>query len=128
MVKYFNDMGDPKASWRAVQIWQILVGCAANWQIITYGKLADILGYKGAGVFGQILDRIMVYCSENDLPPLTSLIVRSDKGEPGIGLEIPPKYHTMDAARIAVFKENWNILVPPTAEEFQQVWEASRKP
>ena len=46
---------------RAMQIWQILISKADNESTITYGELADYLGFKGAGVFAQLLDCIMRY-------------------------------------------------------------------
>lgn len=123
MPEYFDDQTELKASWRAVQLWQILIGCAYNQQIITYGQLADILGYKGAGVFAQLLGRIMYYCEDNDLPPLTSLVVNQSEGEPGDGMEVESKYKSVDAARMKVFAEYWYGIIPPSAEEFENVWE-----
>lgn len=124
MVKYFDDMGDPKASWRAVQIWQILVGCAANWQITTYGHLADCLGYEGSGIFKDILDRIYWYCKLEGLPSLTSIVVNKNTGIPGAGFFDNEDKVDLNAAHVNVFKHEWYKLIPPSAEEFQHAWDS----
>jgi putative restriction endonuclease len=95
---------DNNPSWesRALQIWQILIGKAHNRQTITYGMLASLLGYGGAGVMASPLDRIMCFCIQNQLPPLTVLVVNSDTGSPGEGLLL--KYNE-NVERERVFNE-----------------------
>ena len=127
MPRWFEEQTDQKASWRAVQLWQILVGCAYNQQLITYGQLAEILGYDGAGVFAQLLGRIMYYCDEQKLPPLTTLVVNQDAGEPGDGLELRKRYKNVDTARMAVFAADWYGIIPPSADEYQEVWERAKE-
>ena len=109
-----------KAALRALQIWQILISRASSYSIITYGKLAKILGYGGAGVFPAILGHILYYCQKNELPPLTSLVVKKETGLPGEGFgmraeQIPPK-------QMEVFNYNWFGLVPPTIEELMEAY------
>ena len=53
MVRSFQDVvaqAQPgeKSAWRAVQTWQILVCRASLHRIITYGELAELLGYTDA--------------------------------------------------------------------------------
>ena len=82
---------------------------------MTYGALARMVGYRGAGVFAQILDHIMRYCINNDLPPLTVLVVRQDTGLPGEGLiEADP-----NADREAVYRHDWFAMFPPSPEELR---------
>jgi len=86
MVKHFDD--DPTVETRALQIWQILIARAANRQTITYTELAKIIGYKKTGqFFAQLLDPIRVFCMNNGLPALTSLVIQKDTGRPGAGLQ-----------------------------------------
>lgn len=85
MLIYFKD--NTKLSSRAVQIWQVLTGLAHTRRTTTYKELAGILGYKGAGVLGRQLGHIMFLCDQNKLPPLTVLVVNSETGLPGEGLE-----------------------------------------
>jgi len=101
---------------RALQVWQILIAAAHNRQILTYKILADIVGYGGAGVFGQILGHIADYCNQNGLPPLTSLVVNEKTGVPGHGIPVKnaPK------KREEVFNYKWFRIVPPTVEQFRE--------
>ena len=68
---------------RAMQIWQILITAAHDRRTLTYGRVAALLGFKGAGVISQFLNPIMGYCEAKDLPPLTVLVVNQDTGLPG---------------------------------------------
>ena len=83
---------------------------------MTYGMLADMLGFKKAGAFSQILDYISVYCKQNELPPLTVLVVTASSGLPGTGLTNVD----LNADREAVFNFDWFGLYPPTVEEFKE--------
>lgn len=84
MIKYFKDNATNPT--RALQIWQILIAKASNRQTVTYGIFADLLGFHGAGVLAHMLGHIMFYCQQNDLPPLTVIVVNQDTGLPGEGL------------------------------------------
>ena len=77
MVTYFKDQ--PSNASRALQIWQILIGKAHNRQTLTYGMLAQLLGFKRAGTLAHPLGHIMHYCQLNNLPPLTVLVVNQDR-------------------------------------------------
>ena len=100
---------------RAVQIWQILIGLAHRRQTVTYGMLGDMIGFKGVGVIGRFLDPIMRYCKQNNLPPLTIVVVGESTGSPGAGL-ITIRNEDLD--REAVFNYNWYNLYPPSEDEF----------
>jgi hypothetical protein len=116
MVQYFKS--DPNQPKRALQIWLILIGLAHNRQTITYGKLADLLEFRGAGVLAAPLGHIMYWCQHNGLPGLTVLVVNQDSGLPGqglVGVEL-------NAGREDVFKYNWYGLVPPTVDELRDAY------
>ncbi len=119
MVNYFDD--DENRHWpeRALQLWQILIGKAHNQQLVTYGELRDILGFGGAGVFAQPLGHIAYYCDREDLPPLTTVVIKEDTGEPGDG--IPVK--NIHKNRMKVFAYDWYRMIPPTPDEFEEAWE-----
>lgn len=70
---------------KTLQIWQILIGLVHNRQIITYKILSKLPGYKEVEVFTELLDSIMRYCKQNQLP-LTILVVNENTGSPGEGL------------------------------------------
>jgi hypothetical protein len=102
---------------RAQQIWQILISLAHNRELITYKKLADLIGFGGGGVLGKgPLDRIAYYCNQNDLPPLTPLVVNEKTGLPGNGIPV----NKPATQREKVFNWDWYEIVPPTADQFEQ--------
>jgi len=84
MVRIFDSIWTREA--KTLQIWQILIGLAHNRQTITYKILSKLPGYKGVEVFTQLLDPIMRYCKQNQLPPLTRLVVNENTGSPDGGL------------------------------------------
>jgi putative restriction endonuclease len=112
MPRYFSQI----ATWpaRAAQIWQILVSEAYNRQTAAYGEIAEILKYEGAGTLAQILGHIYNYCNQNNLPPLTVLVVNQNTGLPGIEVA-----EDMNVAREAVYKFDWFDVVPPTFKELE---------
>lgn len=116
MIRRFDE--NPSEEMRAVQIWQVLIAQATTRRTLTYGILADILGFKGAGVFARLLGHIMYYCRENKLPPLTVLVVNQDTGLPGDGLTKVD----VDVDRESVFKFPWFHVVPPSAEELHAAY------
>lgn len=116
---------EPTRPKRAQQLWQILVAKATSRQVATYGELEKIVGYKGAGVFAQILGHIMHYCHENGLPPLTAVIVKKDTGLPGSGLTTESD---LDASREKVFRYPWFRLVPPAPEELRDAYRRAHTP
>ena len=122
MIKKFDD--NPLNASRAVQIWQILISKAHNRQTITYGILADLLGFKGAGVFADKLGHIMYFCIQNNLPHLTVLVVNEKTGKPGEGFtEI---VSDLDVERENVFKRNWYDLCPPSEKQFDEAWRKAK--
>ena len=117
MVRRFDD----DASWpsRALQIWQILIGKAHNRQTITYGQLAKLLGFQGAGTLAHMLGHIYFWCQQNDLPPLTVLVVNQDSGLPGEGV----KGIDLNRSREEVFEFNWYGIWPPTTNELRSAFD-----
>ncbi|MCK9634943.1 MAG: hypothetical protein M0R41_01515 [Methylobacter tundripaludum] len=100
-----------------MQIWQILISKADNQSTITYGELADYLGFAGAGVFAPLLDCIMRYCDKNGLPPLTSLVVNKTTGVPGDGLTT---IKNLPLDQQAVFEHKWFAMYPVQITDFKE--------
>ena len=115
MTKTFDSIRTREA--RAMQLWQILIGLAHNRQTITYKQLSALLHYRGAGVFAQLLDPIMMYCKKNDLPPLTVLVVNEATGMPGTGL---CTIQDLNEDREKVFRHDWYGIYPPSEQEFRE--------
>jgi hypothetical protein len=103
---------------RASQIWSLLISAARERKTYTYGDIADILGFGGAGVMAQILGCIMWFCEENKLPPLTVLVVNQETGLPGEGLTT---LEEVNKDREAVFNFNWFGIDPPQNDDFENV-------
>jgi alkylated DNA nucleotide flippase Atl1 len=102
---------------RGIQIWVVLCGCAHNRQTLTYKGLAKLIG-MGAGTLARPLGHVMRYCESNDLPALTSLVVKTGGGTPGIGLT-SVRRGTMDAMREQVFNHNWYDSLPPAVTDLE---------
>jgi hypothetical protein len=117
MSKIFDDY--PSRPYRALQVWLILIGAAKNRQILTYGMVADMLGYDGAGTLAHTLGHIMFYCQQNELPPLTILVVNQDTGLPGEGLTGAD----LNADSEVVFNFDWYSIIPPTPDELKHAYD-----
>ena len=123
MVKMFDDVANnsktgEKSAVRALQAWQYLIGKANNRQIAKYDELRILMGYPTNNPLGSILGCIMYYCEQNNLPPLTLLVV-NQTGVPGSGFTAETKkyYHQR---REDVFEYPWYKIVPPTIHELQE--------
>ncbi|TIP82407.1 MAG: hypothetical protein E5X60_33640 [Mesorhizobium sp.] len=69
------------------------------------------------------LGHIMHWCADNDLPPLTVLVVNAKTGLPGAGLW---RIENLHADREKVFGYSWYQLVPPTIEELNEADKARK--
>jgi hypothetical protein len=88
---------------RALQAWQILIAAAMNRQTLTYLGLSQKMYQKKVqGVLDKILGHVAYFCSDNDLPALTALVVGKGRGTPG--QDIPADRSTMDEIREAVYE------------------------
>src|SRR4051812_11922919 len=101
---------------RGTQVWAVLTCAAKNRQILTYQLLGDLIGLQ-KHTLTKPLDAVFAYCREQDLPPLTVLVVSTKTGRPALdsGLEDVP-----EEQREAVFKHEWFRRRPPTAQELEQ--------
>lgn len=120
MLRSFNKVTEDtatgkKSAVRALQAWQYLIGKAANRQIVQYEELRILMEYPTSNPLTPALGCIMLYCEQNDLPPLT-LIVVNKFGVPGEGFtaEHIQNYHQR---REDVFNFSWFKLMPPTVDE-----------
>jgi len=103
---------------RAMQFWSLLVLAAKNRQILTYDFVAKATGMMTPGI-GDMLRPIQQYCTENNLPPLTSIIVNGNTGLPGTGFiaaENVPK------AQLETFEHDWTEHRAPSSEEFKAAY------
>jgi hypothetical protein len=106
---------------RALQIYLVLIGLAYNRQNVTYRHLSvNQLKYGDGGILAGPLDRIMRWCDQNRLPPLTALVVAEETGAPGDGL-ITVTDGNWPMAFKTVFDFDWFSIMPPTIEELESV-------
>src|SRR5205823_2643448 len=103
---------------RAQQLWSLLALAASSRQILTYDLVARFTGVVRPSI-GDFLRPIQQYCTENELPPLTSLIVSAETGLPGEGFiaaaDVP-------VAHIQVFQHSWLETLAPTAEQLEDAY------
>ncbi|QMT33107.1 hypothetical protein LNQ82_00830 [Conchiformibius steedae DSM 2580] len=119
MVKYFEENSNRVR--RAVQAWQILVHAAMNRQTHTYKSLSILMyGHYAGGTLGSVLGYIAFYCNENNLPPLTALVVNSETGVPGA---LIPISSDLNQVREQVYQTDWYAIYPPTEQELIETHE-----
>lgn len=98
---------------RAVQLWSVLALAATNRQVLTYDIVARLSGVVRPSI-GDFLRPIQQFCAENQLPPLTALVVSEQTGLPGEGFlaaaDVPQ-------AQMRVFHHKWLDMTAPTAEQ-----------
>lgn len=102
---------------RSSQIWSLLVCAAKDRKSYTYGDIANILGFGGAGTMAQFLGPIMWICKDNNWPPLTVLVVNHETGLPGEGLST---LEEVNSDREAVFDFDWFSLEPLQNSDFEK--------
>src|SRR5258708_19001646 len=97
---------------RAQQLWSVLAWAATNRQILTYDIVARLTGVVRPSI-GYFLPPIQQYCTENQLPPLTALVVSEQTGLPGAGFiaaaDVP-------VAQSRVVQYAWLELNAPTTD------------
>lgn len=95
-----------KATMKAVLI---LVELAKENKVITYGKLGEFVGYNAQNV-GRILSPIQNYCIENNLPPITSLVILDDgTGKPSYNYIQRYSEYSEDMKR--AFNHTWDNII-----------------
>jgi hypothetical protein len=108
---------------RALQGWQYLISKARNRQLVRYEQLAEIMGYTDSRPLFTMLGHIMYYCAQEDLPPLTIIVVNND-GTPGEGFTQVERAE-FDRQREQTFAFNWFSVYPPSPEQFTAAWDAA---
>ena len=103
----------------AQKAWIRLVELARSRKTCTYKEIGAIIGVHYRQV-GRVLDPIYDYCREENLPPLTILVVRADDGLPGSGfpeIELEKKkekkVEAFNYKKEDVFNYNWDLIRNP---------------
>ncbi len=97
-----------------------------NRQTVTYEGLS-ILMYKkeAAGVLAAILGHIAFYCMDNDIPPLTTLVVGKGPGKPGDRIPLDPA--KFDEERERVYQYDWHDIYPPSEADLAAAFKKHQK-
>ena len=103
----------------ALIVWSLLTLSAIKRQTLTYGLLSQLVGVPRHDL-GRLLEPIQSYCILENLPPLTSLVVRSRTGAPGDGFIAASN---LPQAQAETFAYDWRSQAVPTPEEFQKAVE-----
>jgi hypothetical protein len=123
-MKTFNPTAEHPS--RAVQAWQILVGMAMNRQTITYKGLSKLMyGKEAAGVLAAILGHLAFYCEDNNIPPLTALVLGLGPGKPGDGIPVDPA--RIDEERENVYQHDWYNICPPSETDLAAAYKRHHK-
>ena len=104
MVRWFNEEADNairgrKSAIRARQAWQYLICKAAARQTVRYDELRDMVEYPTNNPLIPIVGCISNYCRQNELPPLTLLVVKKS-GVPGEGFWLRMRQTTIRAVNV----------------------------
>jgi len=103
---------------RAAQLWSVLISAARSQHILSYEIAGRLVGVPRQAV-GNFLGPIQDYCLQNDLPPITALIVSEATGLPSEGFiaaqDVLP-------AQNRCFVYDWLSLATPTPEDFEQAF------
>jgi hypothetical protein len=68
----------------------------------------------------------MYYCKQNDLPPLTVIVVNKATGIPGDGLDVPGPERSPEREKVFRYTK-WFDIIPPEAEELRKAYLLGRK-
>ena len=106
---------------RSAQIWPILVLSARSQKLISYTTVERLTGLprKAAGL---ALWPIYHYCTQNQFPVLTSLVISEIDGKPKDGLGDATDDGAIFTAQARTFVFDWLGQSTPTPEHFEQAW------
>jgi hypothetical protein len=97
-----------------------------NRQTATCQSLSELMyGKKAAGVLAKILGHIAFYCEDNNLPPLTTIVVEKDAGKPGYRIPVDPK--RIDLERENVYQHDWYDVYPPSEADLAAAFKKHQK-
>ena len=107
-------------------IWISLAGWVQhkNGQTISYGELAELLGYdpKAGRTLAEALGTVSLYCLYNSLPPLSCIVVAKGSNSPGWEGMIPED-STLIKEQNKVWEIKWHLYRTPTPGTFRRARE-----
>ena len=103
----------------ALVVWSLLTLSATKRQTLTYQLLSQLVGVPRHDL-GRLLEPIQSYCILENLPPLTSLVVRSRTGMPGEGFIAAAN---LPQAQAETFAHDWCRQSVPSPDDFRKAVE-----
>lgn len=93
-------------------------------ETITYGTLAELLGYspQAGRTLAEALGTVSLYCLYNKLPPLSCIVVAKNSNSPGWEGMIPPG-SSLEEEQKKVWSINWNLYRTPSVGTLRKVRE-----
>jgi len=98
---------------RAYRAWPVLTQLGKQHSQMTYGELAAHLGVHHRAI-RYILSQIQDYCFNEELQPLTILVINSNTGLPGVGF-IACEMDDLERGRNEAYSFDWESLYKPFA-------------
>ena len=105
---------------RCLQVWQILTSRAMNTQVITFYRLGCLLGVEPHRVHLSLAP-VAAFCVKNELPNLSSLVIKVMTGDTGYGY--PLDLESLEQSRIDVFNFRWFAILPPTKGQLEEAFQ-----
>ncbi len=104
--------------WSALAAWVV----HRNRELVTYGQLAELLGYspQAGRTLAEPLGLVSLYCLYNDLPPLSCIVVGAESNKPGWE-EMIPNNSTLKREQKRVWRTDWHLYRTPTPGTFRRV-------
>ena len=112
---------NPSRGRRAHQIYLILIAMAHNRRVVTYGEIADLIGWKTAKNIGWFLGPIYHWAAKHDLPRLTWIVVSKNTGEPSYAAYEEDSQYSLPKEQQRVFNYNWFSVRPPTITTLERL-------
>ena len=101
---------------RTLQVWLVLISKASIREKPTYGEVVALIRCGHARGVPRYLSGINQYCEENELPPLTCLVVNKKTGRPGYAF---PGVSDIKDAWEEVWGFDWFSIIPPNPQELE---------
>ena len=99
---------------RAQQFWSVLVFAAKEQRVVSHSMLSQITGCPETS--GDVLHYIYCYCKQQQLPPLTAIVIDLATGRPDD--DWPGNRRDLAAQQSRVFIYDWLTYPAPSDEMF----------
>jgi hypothetical protein len=103
---------------RAAQLWSVLALAARTQQVLSYEIAGRLTGVPRQAI-GDFLAPIQDYCLQNNLPPMTAIVVSEETGLPSEGFIAD---QAVLPALNRIFVYDWLSCGSPTPEDLERAF------